>query len=84
MHYSVLNYAEFYPLVTKKTNKEGISKFTTGIGSLFIWVNKGDLYAFKDIDITKTNHLEIRLTKDSKLTNHEFRFDLNPSKQGGP
>jgi transglutaminase-like putative cysteine protease len=83
VHYSVLNYAEFYPLVTKKTNKEGLSKFTTGIGSLFIWVNKGGLYAFKDIDITNTKHLEIRLTKDSKLTDQEFKFDLNPSKQGG-
>ena len=83
VHYSVLNYAEFYPLVTKKTNKDGISKFTTGIGSLFIWVNKGDLYAFKDIDITKEKHLEIELTEDSKLSKQEFNFDLNPSKQGG-
>ncbi len=83
VHYSVLNYAEFYPLVTKKTNKEGVSKFTTGIGSLFIWVNKDGLYAFKDIDITKIKHLEIKLTKNSKLTDQEFKFDLNPSKQGG-
>ncbi|MGZ2369710.1 transglutaminase-like domain-containing protein [Ancylomarina sp. YFZ004] len=83
VHYSVLNYAEFYPLVTKRTNNEGISKFTTGIGSLFIWVNKGDLYAFKDIDITKTKHLEISLSKNSKITDQEFNFDLNPSKQGG-
>ncbi len=83
VHYSVLNYAEFYPLVTKRTNKEGISKFTTGIGSLFIWVNKNGLYAFKDIDITKTKNLEVRLTNDSKLTGKEFYYDLNPSKQGG-
>jgi len=83
VHYSVLNYAEFYPLVTKRTNKEGISKFTTGIGSLFIWVNKDGLYAFKDIDITETDKLEIKLADDVKRYNQEFNFDLNPSKQGG-
>ena len=83
VHYSVLNYAEFYPLVTKRTNKDGLSKFTTGVGSLFIWVNKDDLYTFNDIDITKTKHLEVSLTKDSKLTANEFLYDLNPSKQGG-
>ena len=83
VHYSVLNYGEFYPLVAKKTNAQGISKFTTGIGSLLIWVNKEDSFAFKDIDITKTKAIEITLTENTDLADKAYYFDLNPSKQGG-
>ncbi|WP_372644946.1 transglutaminase domain-containing protein, partial [Ancylomarina sp.] len=78
-----LNYAEFYPLVTKRTDKQGISKFTTGIGSLFIWANKDNKYAFSDIDITKTKAIEITLSKNTDLADKAYYFDLNPSKQGG-
>jgi len=83
VHYSVLNYSEFYPLITKKTNTDGISQFTTGIGSLFIWASKDGLFAFKDIDLTQTKTLKLTLSKQNSRSSENYYFDLNPSKYGG-
>lgn len=79
VQYSVLNYGEFYPLVTKKTNAEGLSTFTTGLGSLLIWVSKEDQFAFEKIDISKEKKLEIVLGRKEDYLAQDFYYELDPS-----
>lgn len=44
--FNVYNYAEFYPIATAKTNKEGTASILTGMGDVFIWANKDNLYGY--------------------------------------
>ena len=46
VRYLLYNYAEFYPLTTLKSDNNGISRFTTGFGSLLIWADDGSRYGF--------------------------------------
>jgi transglutaminase-like putative cysteine protease len=55
--FGLYNYAEYYPLATIKSDKNGVASLTTGMGDLMIWAKKGELYsqkqAFaKDKDVT--------------------------------
>jgi hypothetical protein len=46
VRYLLYNYAEFYPLASLKSDNIGISRFTTGLGSLLIWADDGSQYGF--------------------------------------
>jgi len=46
VRYLLYNYAEFYPLTLLKSNKNGKSSFTTGLGTLMIWADDGSRYGF--------------------------------------
>lgn len=44
--FNVYNYAEFYPIATGTTNTEGAASIVSGMGDLYVWVNKGDLFGY--------------------------------------
>ncbi|GHU94674.1 transglutaminase [Bacteroidia bacterium] len=44
VQFKVYNYAEFYPIATAMTNKQGRASIRSGKGDLLIWANKGDSY----------------------------------------
>lgn len=46
VRYLLYNYAEFYPLTTLVSDDRGVSRFTTGMGSLLIWADDGSRYGF--------------------------------------
>lgn len=46
VRYLLFNYAEFYPLASLKSDNNGTSSFTTGLGSLLIWADDGSRYGF--------------------------------------
>jgi transglutaminase-like putative cysteine protease len=46
VRFLLYNYAEFYPLTSLKSDENGISRFTTGLGSLLIWADDGSRYGF--------------------------------------
>ena len=57
--FNVYNYAEFYPIATITTNAGGEASVISGMGDLFVWANKGDLYGSaksspKDGEVTIT------------------------------
>lgn len=35
--FGLYNYAEFYPIASKKTDEKGLAFLTTGLGQLLIW-----------------------------------------------
>ncbi|GAB6009152.1 transglutaminase domain-containing protein [Dysgonomonas reticulitermitis] len=57
--FNVYNYAEFYPIATATTDSEGTASIVSGMGDLFVWANKGDVYGYiksspKDAEVTVT------------------------------
>jgi hypothetical protein len=44
--FNVYNYAEFYPIATATTDTEGTASIVSGMGDLFVWANKGDVYGY--------------------------------------
>lgn len=46
VRFNVYNYAEFYPVATVTTNTGGEASIVSGMGDLFVWANKGDLYGY--------------------------------------
>lgn len=46
VRFNVYNYAEFYPIATGTTNADGLVSVKSGMGDLFVWANKGELYGY--------------------------------------
>ncbi len=73
VEYQLYNYAEFYPITTKWTDKNGISYLTTGLGELLIWVNNSDNYGFQKVIIGEKDTVKIKMSNpDFKNTHWEL------------
>ncbi|MEA3450770.1 MAG: transglutaminase-like domain-containing protein [Bacteroidota bacterium] len=59
IEYQLYNYAEFYPITKKSSDKNGISYLTTGLGELLIWVSNSSNYGFQKIIIGKKDTVAI-------------------------
>jgi len=44
--FKVYNYAEFYPIATSTTKTDGTASIISGMGDIFVWANKGDIYGY--------------------------------------
>lgn len=44
--FNVYNYAEFYPVATGSTTEGGTASIISGMGDIFVWANKGDVYGY--------------------------------------
>lgn len=62
VRFEVVNFSEFYPLTTLKTDTQGQVRFVTGLGDLMIHASKGESYAFEKMDVRKTGHMIITLS----------------------
>lgn len=80
VRFSLYNYAEFYPLATKKTDSEGRAQFTSGRGDMVVWASDGKL--FNLAKLTAGDSLRIALDKDRNFTG-TLDFDLVPPAPGG-
>ena len=59
--FGLYNYAEFYPIASKKTDSDGLSFLTTGLGDLIIWASKDGEYAGKKISVKRIDTLSLEL-----------------------
>ncbi len=75
--FGLYNYAEYYPLSTGKTNKEGLTFLTTGLGDLMIWANKGTDYAYKKISVKETDTISLTL-KPNRNRDYEELLEIVP------
>ena len=80
VRFSLYNYAEFYPLATKKTDRDGRAQFTSGRGDMVAWASDGKLFNLEKL--TAGDTLRIVLDKDSNFTG-TLEFDVVPPKPGG-
>lgn len=58
--FGLYNYAEFYPIASKKTDSDGLAFLTTGLGDLIIWTKEGE-YAGRKISVKRTDTLRLEL-----------------------
>ncbi len=80
--YTLYNYAEFYPLVTKTADHEGRSLVVAGLGDLLVWASDKDgNFGFKKATVGKDRRITVALDKDG-MTTGKWEFDIIPPKAG--
>ncbi len=61
--FKVYNYAEFYPIATGITKDDGTASILSGMGDIFLWANKGDVYGYAK---SASESGEVTVTLNSK------------------
>ena len=79
--FKLYNYAEYYPIASRKTDREGKATLTTGLGDLLIWVNNGDTYNYAKIDVRTDSAITIATTRMAG-ENYADLLDIYPPKEG--
>lgn len=75
--FRIYNYAEFYPLVTKTTDSNGISQIVAGLGDMLVWATDGNSFGFSECKIGDDSNITIRLEHDPTTT-LSADFDITP------
>lgn len=79
--FKLYNYAEYYPIASRKTDKNGKATLTTGLGDLLIWASNGDAYNYAKIDVRTDSAITIATTRVAGKDTVEY-FDIYPPKEG--
>ena len=61
--FKLYNYSEYYPIATQTTDKDGIARLTTGLGSLLIWATDGFHYNYCPVDLREQDSIAIILDR---------------------
>ncbi len=77
VEFQLYNYAEYYPIATGYTNKQGFSSLTTGMGDLVIWAAKNGKFAYQRFSIPEKDTLQLVLNQ-TKPANTSETWDLVP------
>ncbi len=78
--FGIYNYAEFYPVASRKTDQNGMASLTTGYGNMSVWATDGDKFGFaRSIPGDIVN---ITLDKDSTFRG-VVEFDIIPPSAKG-
>lgn len=86
VNFCIYNYAEFYPAVSKTTDKNGLASLTAGLGDFIVWASDGENFGFakanpKDFLQKGSAPLDIILDKDGRYIG-EFDFNIVPPAAG--
>lgn len=68
--FQVYNYAQFYPIVEKKTEANGEVILTTGLGDLLLHVRNEQGYGFSKISVADAETFEVVLYRKPELPDH--------------
>jgi len=77
VRFCIYNYAEFYPVATRKTDATGAAELTAGKGDVMVWASDGTNYSIGQSKGDDTHPLEIVLDKNDGFCG-ELRFDITP------
>lgn len=81
VEYKIYNYAEFFTVASKTSDKNGHSFLTAGRGDMLVWVSKDDLFGYKKISFGKDSLVQIKL--DMKAGESYFvNMDIVPPVEG--
>ena len=75
--FKLYNYAEFYPLAVKTTDKKGSCSLITGYGDLIVWATKDNKTGFAKASQDQT---EITITLSENPCFEDMDFTVNPPK----
>ena len=77
VQFKLYNYAEYYPIASGKTDKDGNASLTTGHGDLLIWASKDGIYDYAKIDVRENDNITLTLNRTSGKE-YEEDFDIVP------
>ncbi len=77
VEFMLYNYAEFYPIATKFSDKQGKCSAITGYGDLIIWASQNGFYGYQKCAGNATDTITITLKKPEYISSVE-KFDLIP------
>ncbi|OFY48259.1 MAG: hypothetical protein A2X22_01410 [Bacteroidetes bacterium GWF2_49_14] len=83
IEFQLYNYAEYYPISTKKTDKAGYCNFLTGLGDLVIWARSGNAFGFQKISVGSVDTVKITLDQ-TPYYDRSVSFDMEPPIQREP
>jgi transglutaminase-like putative cysteine protease len=83
VEFQLYNYAEFYTLAKKNTDKNGMASLVTGLGDLMIWAYIGNSFGFQKVTIEKTDTLVIVIHKNPRSVD-ELSLTFVPPVQRQP
>ena len=72
--FKLYNYAEYYPISSSETDKDGKASLTTGLGDLLIWASKDGKYDYAKIDVRKNDAITLKLNRKS---GEEYEEDID-------
>lgn len=83
VEFQLYNYAEFYPIARNKTDKNGMTSITTGLGDLIIRAARDKYFAYKKITVESTDTLQLKLESSFPDGTTEVN-DLTPPVERAP
>jgi len=80
VRFSLYNYAEFYPIGIKHTDRHGHASLRTGLGDLLVWATDGKRFGFMKYSVGRDNALTLVLDKTAGYTG-TLELDIIPPAQ---
>jgi hypothetical protein len=77
VEFKLYNYAEYYPIAIKYSDRNGFSQLTTGMGDLLIWASKTGDFGYAKLSVPETDTLELVLNKTYQPP-HVETYDMVP------
>ncbi len=77
VEYMLYNYAEFYPIATKYSDRKGICSAISGYGDLMVWASHNGFYGYKKVSGNSTDTIIVTLTPPNYKSFVE-QYDLVP------
>ncbi len=77
VEFKLYNYAEFYSIAKKTTDKDGFCSLTAGQGDMLAWASKEGKFGFHKLSFAKDKELSITLDKDEHST-FDLELDIIP------
>jgi len=77
VEFQLYNYAEFYPIGIKYTDKNGIASLKTAYGDLLIWANQNNVFGFEKVTVETKDTIVIVLNKNSSME-YSLKLDITP------
>ncbi len=72
--FTIYNYAEFFPIARTKTDQNGLTEISLGLGELIVWANFENYYDIKKVTVSETDTIKLKITQKPIETR---TFDLN-------
>lgn len=82
--FCIYNYAEYYPAVSKKTDRDGMASLTAGLGDVVVWASDGYRFGIakgNPKDYADGGALEVTLDKDGSFAG-ALDLDIIPPRPG--
>ena len=83
VEFQLYNYAEFYPISTKRCDDNGTCTFLTGLGDLMVWARQGNQFGYSKISVASVDTLRLNLDQEP-YTGKYMEYDLEPPIQREP